>query len=189
MHLKCLSLFYIRKLLFYKTHTLLNLDFCVSSCFTVFSFLYFLKDKTFFCDECKRKKPDPHKPNITQCMCNKSHRGSYDSWQIFIEREDLIVWRRPLNGYYEYKVYGSYDDVTAIDFLDTQIDTEYRKKWDNTAVTLEIVEKDKDSNSDILYWEMLWPVKNFCFVIFCLYHYFLCSAYLLIETTFLTEDT
>lgn len=69
------------------------------------------------------------------------------------------MWRRPLHGHFEYKVYGSYDDVSAIDFLDTQIDTEYRKKWDNTAVTLEIVEKDEGSNSDIIYWEMLWPVS------------------------------
>lgn len=127
--------------------------------------MYFLKDKTFLCDECKQKKVDPKKPNITQCTCKKSHKGVYENWSIFIEREDLIVWRRPLHGYYEYKVYGSYDDVSAIDFLDTQMDTEYRKKWDNTAVTLEIVEKDEASNSDIIYWEMLWPVRM---VLLCL---------------------
>lgn len=70
------------------------------------------------------------------------------------------MWRRPYNGYYEYKVYGSYDDVSAIDFLDTQMDAEYRKQWDNTAVTLEVVEKDESSNSDVLYWEMAWPVSK-----------------------------
>lgn len=69
------------------------------------------------------------------------------------------MWRRPLHGYYEYKVYGSYDDVSAIDFLGSQMDTDYRKKWDNTAVVLEVVEKDENSNSDIIYWEMLWPVS------------------------------
>lgn len=84
---------------------------------------------------------------------------AYDSWAPFIESKDLIVWRRPYKGHYEYKVYGSYDDVNAIDFLDTQMDTEYRKKWDNTAVTLEVVEKDATSDSDIIYWEMLWPVS------------------------------
>lgn len=128
-------------------------------CSFSYSYLYFLKEKTFVCEECKGKKPDSKKPNITLCTCSKSHKGAYEDWVIFIEREDLIVWRRPLHGYYEYKVYGSYDDVTAIDFLDTQMDTEYRKKWDNTAVALEIVEKDENSNSDIIYWEMLWPVS------------------------------
>lgn len=71
----------------------------------------------------------------------------------------MIVWRRPLHGSYEYKVYGSYDDVTAVDFFNAQMNAEYRRKWDNTAVTLEVVERDKGSNSDIIYWEMLWPVR------------------------------
>ncbi|KAJ8931982.1 hypothetical protein NQ314_015066 [Rhamnusium bicolor] len=37
----------------------------------------------------------------------------------------------------------------------------YRRKWDTTAVSLEVAETDStpNSNSDIIYWEMLWP-KN-----------------------------
>jgi len=79
----------------------------------------------------------------------------------FIEKDDLVVWRRPHgDGLFEYKVYGSYRDVTAEDFLNTQVDTDYRKEWDTTAIQLEIGERDPkpDSNSDILYWEMQWPV-------------------------------
>lgn len=71
------------------------------------------------------------------------------------------MWRRPhADGLFEYKVYGSYRDVTAEDFLNTQVDTDYRKEWDTTAIQLEIGERDPkpDSNSDILYWEMQWPV-------------------------------
>jgi len=55
-------------------------------------------------------------------------------------------------------VYGKYHDVTAKDFLKAQTDIEFRKTWDNTAINLTVVEQDSESNSDIVYWEMKWPV-------------------------------
>lgn len=55
-------------------------------------------------------------------------------------------------------MYGKYHDVAARDFLKVQIDTEFRKTWDNTAINLKVVEQDTTSNSDIVYWEMKWPV-------------------------------
>jgi hypothetical protein len=55
-------------------------------------------------------------------------------------------------------VYGKYHDVAARDFLKVQIDTEFRKTWDNTAINLKVVEQDSKSNSDVVYWEMKWPV-------------------------------
>lgn len=57
-------------------------------------------------------------------------------------------------------MFVEYPDITAEDFLHVQTDVEYRKKWDNTAVSLEVVDEDttKGSNSSIIYWEMLWPV-------------------------------
>jgi hypothetical protein len=56
-------------------------------------------------------------------------------------------------------VYGKYHDVAAKDFLKAQIDTEFRKTWDDTAINLKVVEQDIESNSDIVYWEMKWPVR------------------------------
>nr|CAD7406761.1 unnamed protein product [Timema cristinae] len=79
------------------------------------------------------------------------------NWVPFIEREDLLIWRKDCNALYAYKVYGNYNDVTAEDFLQVQIDTEYRKQWDNTAVNLQILESDPKTTSDIVYWEMQWP--------------------------------
>ncbi|XP_049811669.1 stAR-related lipid transfer protein 7, mitochondrial isoform X2 [Schistocerca nitens] len=54
-------------------------------------------------------------------------------------------------------VYGKYSDVSAQAFLQAQIDTDYRKEWDNTAVTLKIIDSEPTSNSDVIYWEMQWP--------------------------------
>lgn len=60
-------------------------------------------------------------------------------------------------------VYGAYNDVSAEDFLHVQTDINYRKEWDNTAVSLDIIDTDPDptSNSHVIYWEMLWPVSLF----------------------------
>ena len=55
-------------------------------------------------------------------------------------------------------VYGKYHEVTAEDFMKVQIDTEFRMVWDNTAINLKVVDQDTSSNSDIVYWEMEWPV-------------------------------
>lgn len=62
-----------------------------------------------------------------------------------------------------YLVYASYPDVSAEDFLFVQTDTTYRKVWDKSAITLEIVDNDPVDNakSQIIYWEMLWPVSRY----------------------------
>lgn len=53
----------------------------------------------------------------------------------------------------------SYPDITADDFLAVQTDIEYRREWDDTAIVLDVVENDKleGMNSQVVYWEMLWP--------------------------------
>lgn len=60
-----------------------------------------------------------------------------------------------------YLVYAYYPDVSAEDFLFVQTDTTYRKVWDKSAITLEVVDNDPVDNakSQIIYWEMLWPVS------------------------------
>lgn len=102
------------------------------------------------------------KENTVKSDTPKGEVITFDNWTLFIEKNDLLVWRRITpSGAFEYKVYGSYNDVTAEDFLNVQVDIDYRKFWDETAVELELVETDSkpNSNSDIIYWEMLWPVS------------------------------
>lgn len=91
-----------------------------------------------------------------------------NSWQPFIERQDMLIWRKEepdSGGLFAYKVYGSFSDVTADDFLQVQIDVDYRKHWDPTAQELKIIETDPKSESsinrstDIIHWEMIWPVS------------------------------
>lgn len=98
-----------------------------------------------------------------------------DGWQPFIERQDMLIWRKiepGSGGLFAYKVYGSFSDVTAEDFLRVQIDVDYRKQWDPTAQELQIIESDPKSESsvnhstDVIHWEMIWPVGVIEYVIF-----------------------
>lgn len=61
-------------------------------------------------------------------------------------------------------VYASYDDISAEDFLHVQTDTEYRKEWDKSAITLEVIDTDPvhRNKSHIIHWEMQWPVNFIC---------------------------
>lgn len=128
---------------------------------TDLEYIYKLKDKTI-CKRCSRHSRICRCDRGSMESTEKKIFNSYDNWKVFIEKKDLIVWRRlHSSGHYEYKVYGSYEDVSAEDFLNVQIDIQYRKLWDATAVNLNVIENDPDptSNSDIVYWEILWPVS------------------------------
>lgn len=123
-------------------------------------YIHLLTEKTVVCDACKKSTGEKVQAPFCACGMKASEKKTFDNWAPFIEKPDMLVWRRLHDsGHYEYKVYGSFNDVSAEDFLNVQIDSAYRKKWDNTAVILEVVEKDPtpQSNSDIIYWEMLWP--------------------------------
>lgn len=100
------------------------------------------------------------------CECSassyiaESTEEARSEWLPFIEEDDVLIWRKQedqMRGLYAYKVYAKYSDVSAQAFLQAQIDTDYRKEWDNTAVTLKIIDSEPTSNSDVIYWEMRWP--------------------------------
>lgn len=60
-----------------------------------------------------------------------------------------------------FSVYAEYDDISAEDFLHIQTDTEYRKEWDKSAITLDVIDTDPvhRNKSHIIHWEMQWPVQ------------------------------
>lgn len=136
--------------------------------------IYKLRDTTVVCPNCHlRIVIDVQQPGVKYCTCqdnkNKSDATSNqdaDGWRPYLEREDMLIWRRKepnSGGLFAYKVYGSFADVTAEDFLQTQIDVEYRKQWDPIARELRIIDSDpmseatKNDRSDVIYWETEWP--------------------------------
>ncbi|XP_056146793.1 stAR-related lipid transfer protein 7, mitochondrial [Lampris incognitus] len=80
-------------------------------------------------------------------------------WEIVIEKKDFKVWKRPVQGshLYEYRVLGSYNDVTPRQFFNVQLDTEYRKKWDSLVIKLEVVDRDAYTGSEIVHWATHFP--------------------------------
>lgn len=55
-------------------------------------------------------------------------------------------------------MYARFETVKAMDFLRAQLDTNFRKQWDTSATQLKIIEENKETNTDVVYWEMRWPV-------------------------------
>lgn len=39
-----------------------------------------------------------------------------------------------------------------------QLDLDYRKEWDTMSVDLEICDSEPLTHSDLIYWELSWPV-------------------------------
>lgn len=124
-----------------------------------------LQKDSIICNNCNRRKIiDCRVEGIVYCTCSKEilkHASCEDNeWKPYLERKNMIVWRREEKpGLYAYKVYASYPDVSAEDFLFVQTDTAYRKVWDKSAITLEVVDSDPTNitKSQVIYWEMLWP--------------------------------
>ncbi|XP_055851741.1 stAR-related lipid transfer protein 7, mitochondrial [Episyrphus balteatus] len=108
-------------------------------------------ERALVCEVCQQWSRE-----VCYCASNTDER----IWEPYVTRDNYTIWKREEKpSLYAYKIYVHHDDVSADDFLNVQTDIEYRKKWDATAVKLEVIESDTmpNSNSDLLYWEMQWP--------------------------------
>ncbi|XP_072342132.1 stAR-related lipid transfer protein 7, mitochondrial [Scyliorhinus torazame] len=87
------------------------------------------------------------------------HRKEDDAWELVMDRPSFRLWRRPIPGshLYQYRVFGTYTDVTPRQFFNVQLDTEYRKKWDELVIKLEVIERDDLSGSEIVHWVTHFP--------------------------------
>ncbi|RZF42314.1 hypothetical protein LSTR_LSTR003932 [Laodelphax striatellus] len=97
-----------------------------------------------------------------RCDCFNCLEPEEQEWSAFVKETDLVVWKKEDSnhkgeGLYCYKVYGKYEDVTALNFLEAQVDLDYRLEWDENAVKLHTIESEPQSNSDVIYWATKWP--------------------------------
>ncbi|XP_054612479.1 stAR-related lipid transfer protein 7, mitochondrial [Dunckerocampus dactyliophorus] len=91
---------------------------------------------------------------------NKAVSGHMEpGWEVVMEKKDFRVWKRPIpdSHLYEYRVLGSYSDVTPRQFFNVQLDTEYRKKWDALVIKLEVVDRDANTGSEVVHWATHFP--------------------------------
>jgi len=91
-------------------------------------------------------------------------------WEEVISRNDFKLWRKsmPNSSLYQYKVFGTFNDIPARTFFRVQMDTEFRKKWDKLVLKLDVIEKEltvpdrdegqgEDSGNEVLHWIMRYP--------------------------------
>nr|XP_057916509.1 stAR-related lipid transfer protein 7, mitochondrial [Doryrhamphus excisus]XP_057916517.1 stAR-related lipid transfer protein 7, mitochondrial [Doryrhamphus excisus]XP_057916526.1 stAR-related lipid transfer protein 7, mitochondrial [Doryrhamphus excisus]XP_057916535.1 stAR-related lipid transfer protein 7, mitochondrial [Doryrhamphus excisus] len=91
---------------------------------------------------------------------NKVATGHMEpGWEVVMEKKDFRVWKRPIpdSHLYEYRVLGSYSDITPRQFFNVQLDTEYRKKWDALVIKLEVVDRDANTGSEVVHWATHFP--------------------------------
>jgi len=43
------------------------------------------------------------------------------------------------------------------------VDLEFRKQWDKLVITLDVVDKDEESGTEVVHWVMHYPVSNISF--------------------------
>ncbi|XP_006625582.1 stAR-related lipid transfer protein 7, mitochondrial [Lepisosteus oculatus] len=87
------------------------------------------------------------------------HQGYEQGWEVVMDRKGFYVWRKPIpdSHLYEYRVLGTYTDVTPRQFFNVQLDTEYRKKWDALVIKLEVIDRDEITGSEVVHWVTHFP--------------------------------
>lgn len=127
-----------------------------------------IKQQTITCNKCgHRLRIEGPVPTVTYCICPNTPSSVYGlasegcDWIPFLERGDIIVWRKEhqtMKGMYEYKMYGSFDDVTADEFFSVQLDmSEFRLSWDKSTAHCNVLDTDTETGGIVYYWEVNWP--------------------------------
>lgn len=124
--------------------------------------------RTITCTNCGlRLRIDKELPSVSYCRC-PTHKAVYGAetegvpWKPFLERKDIIVWRMENpehkgQGMYIYKMYGTFDDVSAEEFVSVQLDmSEFRRSWDTSTAQCHIIDQN-DQGAVVYHWEVNWP--------------------------------
>ncbi|XP_046912253.2 stAR-related lipid transfer protein 7, mitochondrial [Dermatophagoides farinae] len=108
---------------------------------------------------------------VVNCM-EADNSSVITEWEEIIKRENFHVLRKSINNsaLYQYKVFGSFDDISAYSFYSVQKDLDYRKKWDKLVIKLDIVDVEStkpktvskrhrlyDTGNELIHWIMKYP--------------------------------
>jgi len=84
---------------------------------------------------------------------------SNEEWEFVYKGTNINVFRRLLKELciYEYRCFGSYNDISPNEFVDAQCDIDYRISWDENVSCLEILEENDETNSQVIKWVSKYP--------------------------------
>ncbi|CAG5134608.1 unnamed protein product [Candidula unifasciata] len=82
-----------------------------------------------------------------------------NDWEQLVDRNDFKIWRRllPDAGLYQYRVFGHFSDIPPRAFYNTQVDLGYWKDWDKNTVEVKIIDKDVETDSEVVHWVYRFP--------------------------------
>lgn len=87
-----------------------------------------------------------------------SHMPSH--WEEVVAEEQIKMWKYPKDddsGLMEYKVYGTFSDIPARLFFNIQLDSEYRKHWDDLVLKLNVIDENRAKNEQVMQWVSRLP--------------------------------
>ncbi|KAK7477085.1 hypothetical protein BaRGS_00031671, partial [Batillaria attramentaria] len=78
-----------------------------------------------------------------------------DGWEPVIDRAHL-------------KVYGTFSDISATAFYNTQMDLEFWSAWDKQTMEITVVDHEAKSSSEVIHWVYKFPYpmypRDYCYV-------------------------
>lgn len=81
-----------------------------------------------------------------------------EEWSHFLENEKYVVFRRKIKGgIYEYRIQATFPDISAHKLFQTQVDGGYRKLWDEYVLSLDVVDSDHQTCTDLVHWVTKCP--------------------------------
>lgn len=95
---------------------------------------------------------------------------SPEGWEIVIDQDHLRVWRRHISTHslFEYRVFGSFVDISATAFYNTQMDLEFWAAWDQQTAQITVIDHDKKTSSEVIHWVYKFPYpmypRDYCYV-------------------------
>lgn len=87
-------------------------------------------------------------------------KGLPSHWENVLNEPAIKMWKYPHpddNGLTEYKVHGSFCDISARVFFNIQLDTEYRRKWDDLVEKLDVIDENRAKNEQVVQWVARLP--------------------------------
>ncbi|KAK7092690.1 hypothetical protein V1264_008396 [Littorina saxatilis] len=91
-----------------------------------------------------------------QKVCKELEEPQVAGWEFFTESHGVTIYRlfNEKSGLYQYKIYGTLDDVDPQVCADVYMDLEYRRQWDTYAKELQEIEAD---GKKLIYWQVNFP--------------------------------
>ena len=81
-----------------------------------------------------------------------------NGWTCELTQKNLRMWKKfiPEESVSLYKIFGTFDTISAAEFYNAQVNDQYRSVWDKSVSSLYVVDSITN-NREIVYWSTKFP--------------------------------